>query len=107
LKHCRGNDVKPEALNPSDPDICIHCGEPITDEDVAIVMNDGAVRIHRECMIRSIAGSVGHQLKRCTCYGGTEEDPPGMTRRQAARAAAALFAIHHIDQIVPTSFGGH
>ena len=43
--------------------------------------------LHEECAIRSVIGSVGHQRKQCSCYGGTEEDPPGMTKRQAARVA--------------------
>ncbi|MEI6196534.1 MAG: helix-turn-helix domain-containing protein [Verrucomicrobiota bacterium] len=37
--------------------------------------------------MRSIAGSVGHQNQRCSCFGGTEDDPPGLTVRQAAQAA--------------------
>jgi hypothetical protein len=32
-------------------------------------------------------GSVGHQKGTCSCHGGTEEDPPEMTKRQAAVAA--------------------
>lgn len=46
---------------------------------------------HYECSLRSIIGSLGHQRGLCSCYGGTEEDPPGMTRRQAAAAAANYF----------------
>lgn len=46
---------------------------------------------HQECTIRSIIGSVGHQEKRCSCFGGTEEDPEGMTKREAAKAAYDLF----------------
>lgn len=43
--------------------------------------------MHYECGARSVLGSVGHLKGNCTCYGGTEEDPPGMTRRQAAWVA--------------------
>jgi hypothetical protein len=50
------------------------------------------VPIHRECMLRQIVGSVGHQLGTCSCHGGEGPcDPPGMTVREAARAAADLF----------------
>jgi len=44
---------------------------------------------HRECFLRGILGSVGHQQGRCACFGGTEEDPPGMSKREAAIAAVA------------------
>jgi hypothetical protein len=47
--------------------------------------------VHYECGLRSVLGSVGHQRGLCSCYGGTEEDPPHMTRRQAAQAAAGYF----------------
>lgn len=46
--------------------------------------------LHRECYIRRGVGSVGHLRRQCTCYGGVEDDPPGMTKREAARAAAEL-----------------
>jgi hypothetical protein len=36
-------------------------------------------------------GSVGHQTCRCACFGGTEEDPPGMTKRMAALSAFKLW----------------
>jgi hypothetical protein len=49
---------------------------------------NGDGRIHHECLIRAVVGSVGHQLRRCSCYGGDEEDPPGLTKREAARLAA-------------------
>jgi hypothetical protein len=69
---------------------CIHCGEPVTEQDRRFTYANGPV-VHAECDLRAIAGSVGHQLGRCSCFGGDEEDPPGMTKREAARAAAALF----------------
>lgn len=65
---------------------CILCGERITPADELAMMFIEPV--HFECGVRAIAGSVGHQQGRCSCFGGTEEDPPGMTRRQAAQAAA-------------------
>lgn len=47
---------------------------------------------HRECAARSVLGSVAHLEFRCSCFGGnqTDGDPPGYTRRQAARASLEL-----------------
>lgn len=76
---------------------CQWCDEPIELTDSGIIMPffDGTksteVAQHRVCHLRQIFGSVGHQNKKCSCFGGTEEDPPHMTRRQAAEAAYALF----------------
>jgi hypothetical protein len=70
---------------------CPHCGEDVLPWDDQVVINGGAQPIHRECLLRSVVGSVGHQLGRCPCHGGHEGDPPGMTRREAARAALDLF----------------
>jgi hypothetical protein len=70
---------------------CPHCGEPILPWDDRLATDAGTRPWHRECLIRHLVGSVGHQLGRCSCFGGTEEDPPGRTAREAARAAGALF----------------
>lgn len=69
---------------------CIYCEEPIDEGAVAFQYANGPWS-HRACSIRMLIGSVGHQLGRCYCYGGTEEDPPGLTRRQAAEQAALMF----------------
>lgn len=74
---------------------CSWCDEPIDVEDatVGIVIWPGVPgRWHLECATRSAAGSVGHQQGTCSCFDGVEEDPAGMTRRQAAKAAADLWA---------------
>jgi hypothetical protein len=69
---------------------CLLCGEAIAEGDIGTI--DGADQVtHYECRMRGVIGSVGHQLRRCSCFGGTEEDPPGMSRRQAAQAACALW----------------
>jgi len=49
--------------------------------------------LHRECFLRGVYGSVGHQLGRCSCHGGPglEDGPEDMTMREAARAAVKLF----------------
>lgn len=49
------------------------------------------VPFHEDCFLRTVIGSVGHQMGRCYCVGGTEEDPAGMTKRQGATAACDLF----------------
>lgn len=76
---------------------CARCDEPIAEGERGwlIPHYDGAALserpYHYACGIRGIIGSVGHIQRRCSCYGGTDEDPPGMTERQAAEAALALF----------------
>jgi hypothetical protein len=75
---------------------CIYCQEAIAEDDEGIVMPYHETEVswkptHRECLLRQVVGSVGHQQKRCSCHGGTEEDPPGLTKREAAKAAVALF----------------
>jgi len=76
---------------------CLYCEELIATDDSGVFMMyltvDGPRRVpeHRECFLRHVFGSVGHQRGKCSCYGGTEEDPEGMTKREAARAAVRLF----------------
>jgi hypothetical protein len=74
--------------------VCFRCDEPITEGDIGTVNNSDQVE-HYECLMRAIVGSVGHQNGLCSCFGGTEEDPPGLTRRQAAIAAARLWDEQH------------
>jgi hypothetical protein len=72
---------------------CTHCGEDVNPEtDEIFVYANGPVA-HRECEMRAVLGSVAHLERRCGCFvpGSTENDPPGMTRREAARAAVALW----------------
>ena len=70
---------------------CPCCLEAILEGEPTV---EGAIQtFHRECMIRSVAGSAAHQLHECSCYGGDREDPPGMTFRQAARLAEETFLI--------------
>lgn len=100
-----GQNVDPKwspELDPVDTPVgqaCIYCGEPIAAGEVGILMPwyDGVVTKevpqHRECTIRGIFGSVGHLTKACHCFGGNAEDPEGMTKRQAAKAAAEMVAV--------------
>lgn len=80
---------------------CLNCNEPILENEsgVRIVYigeeRTGFAYQHRECHLRGVFGSVGHQQKKCSCYGGSEEDPPGLTKRQAAIAAVQLYYDEH------------
>ena len=70
--------------------ICQYCGEPILPEE-----EGHSPRVpghHRECAFRAVGGSVAHIERRCSCFvpGSTENDPPGMTLRQAAEAAITV-----------------
>lgn len=76
--------------------VCRICDEAIAQGDMGTIDADGNVE-HYECLMRLIIGSVGHLKRRCSCYGGDEEDPPGMTKRQAAQAAVRLW--HKTDAI--------
>jgi hypothetical protein len=53
-----------------------------------------SVAVHEECFMRQIVGSVGHQTRRCSCYGGDYDDPPGMSKREAAKVAYTIFLTH-------------
>lgn len=69
---------------------CLLCGEAIEAGDTGTINLSGQVT-HYECGMRMAVGSIGHQKRCCSCYGGSEEDPPGMTFRQAAVAAVIYF----------------
>ncbi|HEV8364574.1 MAG TPA: hypothetical protein VGQ52_13750 [Gemmatimonadaceae bacterium] len=88
--------------------ICLHCDEPIRPGDPWDTTADGQPW-HMECLMRLAIGSVAHIERRCGCYvpGATDNDPPGMTRRQAARAAvdayrhATFGAVLNTDRACP------
>jgi hypothetical protein len=71
---------------------CIYCNEPILPGEVYQPFNGGRDAMHRECAIRSIAGSVGHQNRTCYCFGGQGTgDNETKTVRENAKLAAVLF----------------
>jgi broad specificity phosphatase PhoE len=77
-------------VSAADP-VCLWCGELVGEDE-----QEGhfSSPMHRECATRAVVGSVGHLRERCTCFvdaDQAEHDPPGMTRREAARAAFELF----------------
>ena len=91
------NDPDKQTVHTPVGEACLHCEEPIRDGDPGMLMPhfDGESArerpYHRECMLRGVVGSVGHQLKRCSCRGGQQEDPPFLSRRRQALAAVFLF----------------
>lgn len=84
--------------------LCWYCGEVIDPEAAdpfSLFTSPKHVQIgsgetlHKECFLRVVIGSVGHQKRNCSCYGGTEEDPPGASLHEAALAAAQFFVDHY------------
>ncbi len=77
---------------------CAHCDEPIEIKDQGMMIDNfgepSVLPWHLDCFLRSVVGSVGHLNKKCHCFGGTEEDPPNMSKREAASAAVRLFNLH-------------
>jgi hypothetical protein len=73
---------------------CQRCDEPI-DPAQYRKYPDCPPFLHIECAIRMSVGSEGHQTYRCPCYGGTYEDPPGVSIRDAARAAFRVWEGRH------------
>lgn len=71
---------------------CELCGEPILPGDRVSVVTFNGEQVHHECGFRSAMGGANHQRRTCPCFGGTDEpDPPGLTPRDAARAALAAY----------------
>lgn len=86
---------------------CIHCDEPIAElDDGLLVPHFDAITTpwsplarhapyHYECHMRGIIGGINHLRGRCQCCGGSEPpDPPDLTKREAACAAAAYFQLY-------------
>jgi hypothetical protein len=87
----------------SDAPACLWCGEPVLPTEQSepamkgefvdgVLIARPAVR-HYECAARVSLGSWGHQLGLCKCHGGDFEDPPHLTKRDAARVALQLANI--------------
>ena len=46
---------------------------------------------HYACALRATLGPIGHLQRKCGCFvkdGTAEDDPPGLSKRQAARLVA-------------------
>jgi len=72
---------------------CLCCAEPVQDGDQGLIMpcfgTPDLQPVHAECLQRMLFGSVAHQRGACICHGGSGEDDPALTRREAALAAVA------------------
>jgi len=78
---------------------CAHCSEPILPDEnwleIPTVTQDRAyiAVLHSECFQRRIIGGLNHLQGHCTCCGGIEPpDPPGVSKRTAARLAVNYWA---------------
>lgn len=90
---------------------CMHCAEAIAAGEDSMrysghISRDAAgdpvlgpgLPAHRECFLRQVYGSVGHQTGTCACNGTANpimEDPENMTPREAARAAVEMYEAGH------------
>jgi hypothetical protein len=71
-------------------DKCMRCGEGFERDEPSEFIHPGF--FHIECAARMAIGGMNHLLGRCSCCGGTEPaDPPGLSKREAARNALAVF----------------
>lgn len=79
---------------------CLRCDEPILNTDryeatILITASGSEERwLHQECAMRSVIGGAVHVEMRCSCFvegGPDDSDPPGLTKRQAALAAAEAW----------------
>jgi hypothetical protein len=77
---------------------CSHCREQFARGESGVI---AGAPLHIECFMRVTLGSVAHQARRCACYGGGEYDPPGVSQRQAAKAAWEYFLAH--DRLLRSS----
>lgn len=77
---------------------CVWCEEEVKPDENAITLphieqgNGISFEVlHFNCFMRTIVGSVGHQMHLCGCYGGHQDDPIGVSRREAANQAVNLW----------------
>jgi hypothetical protein len=77
--------------------VCPYCTEEITPYwPVRSFLTDGKpIDYHEECAIRMLVGSAAHQLQECSCFvkGGSRHDPPGVSKRAAAKLAFDCFTL--------------
>ena len=67
---------------------CLWCDELILHGDLVHSLIHG---MHYACALRAVMGSIGHIHGTCSCYrkdGTAEDDPPGISKRQAANLVA-------------------
>ena len=79
--------------------LCARCNEVIGWHDSGLVIPYFTADkqpehrpYHYECHLRGVIGGLNHQMRRCTCCGGSEPpDPPELSTRDAARAAVSHY----------------
>ena len=81
---------------------CAWCDEEFIENDQGLeIPHLGEViefrSFHKNCFLREIVGSLGHQQKKCSCHGGDTEDPPEMSIREAANAAVDFWMKQNQD----------
>ena len=81
-------DESPHVATPVG-ELCGWCEEPIAvDDDGYLIphVGDGVreVPYHKECNLRMVVGSVGHQCGECTCKGQEDQSEWNISRREAA-----------------------
>ena len=77
---------------------CLWCDELVMPGDLMHSLLSG---YHYACALRTALGSIGHVHGTCSCYvtdGTHEDDPPGLTKRQAARMVADYVNCQHTQQ---------
>jgi hypothetical protein len=90
----------PDRCEPPVGQLCARCEEPIEAGEPGATMpqievgRDGTPRgeqraYHAACFLCGIANSLGHQQG--SGNGGVAEDPPGMTKREAAEVVVLLW----------------
>lgn len=84
---------------------CVYCPDLIEEGDQGFLLPTARVGpdekliatvepIHRECMVRSIIGSVPHLEGRCRCRGATEDEPDNESWRDQGRATTEWLRRH-------------
>lgn len=81
---------------------CCWCEEGFVEGDQGMVIPnfDSFSYYHKNCFLRTIFGSVGHQKRQCSCYGGMLEDPQELSPREAANAAVREYEEARSQELV-------
>lgn len=74
---------------------CAYCDDPIGPDDEGLLLAGSNNPWHHECLIRQVVGSVAHQTQTCSCYGGSGEDDPGISKHEAALRAVFYWRLCH------------
>lgn len=79
---------------------CLWCLEGFRVQDsglrIEVLMPAGRTDapVHADCFARMTIGGIYHQQCLCTCFGGAlGQDPPSLSRREAARVAATHYRL--------------